>query len=101
MSTASRKATGLWASGRSLGRIPHPRTTRVTGLTNGVSYTFHVRAVNNGGWASPPSEPATATPNDVTPVPALPLLGQLLLALGLTAAGARVMHRRPRVPPVA
>ena len=35
------------------------------------------------------------------PVPALPLLGQLLLALGLTAAGARVMHRRPRVPPVA
>ena len=26
---------------------------------------------------------------------------ELLLALGLTAAGARVMHRRPRVPPVA
>ena len=178
---------------------------RVTGLTNGVSYTFHVRAVNNGGWASPPSEPATATPmdpsvpatvtlraapapaeggepvtvtatldkpapadgltvmlttggtatrdidytlssttitlaagetagtvtltvtddaeddgaetivlyaasttpaltaepltltiedNDVTPVPALPLLGQLLLALGLGAAGARVTRLR-------
>ena len=171
---------------------------RVTGLMNAVSYTFHVRAVNNGGWASQPSEPARATPEpelepfevaivgvpdvavagasyeltaqsdeaslvyawrvawggtiepddaqmvvwtapetavvawirvDATrgedgatagqsayvrvevpdpdaepepePVPALPLLGQLLLALGLTAAGARVMHRRPRVPPVA
>ena len=36
-----------------------------------------------------------------TPVPALPLLGQLLLALGLTAAGARLMHRRQRVPPEA
>ena len=38
-------------------------------------------------------------PAEPEPVPALPLLGQLLLALGLTAAGARVMHRRPRVPP--
>ena len=35
------------------------------------------------------------------PVPALPLLGQLLLALGLTAAGARLLSRRPRVPPAA
>ena len=35
------------------------------------------------------------------PVPALPLLGHLLLALGLTAAGARVLYRRPRVPPAA
>ena len=34
-------------------------------------------------------------------VPALPLLGQLLLALGLGAAGARFMHRRQRVPPEA
>ena len=173
---------------------PPPTNHRVTGLTNGVSYTFQVRAVNNR-HASPPSEPASATPEpelapfevdivgvpdvavagesyeltaqsdaeealvyawrvaygeggsveptdtqtvvwtapsgvnvawirvDATraedgatagqsayvrvdvpepePVPALPLLGQLLLALGLTAAGARVMHRRPRVPPVA
>ena len=31
-------------------------------------------------------------------MPALPLLGQLLLALGLTAAGARFMYRRPRAP---
>ena len=30
------------------------------------------------------------------PVPALPLLGQLLLALGLAGAGVRVLHRRPR-----
>ena len=29
---------------------------------------------------------------------AVPLLGQLLLARGLTGAGARVMHRRQRVP---
>ena len=35
------------------------------------------------------------------PVPALPLLGHLLLALGLTAAGARLLSRRPRVPPAA
>ena len=35
---------------------------RVTGLMNGVSYTFQVRAVNNGGWASQPSESASATP---------------------------------------
>ena len=34
-----------------------------------------------------------------TPVPTLPLLGQLLLALGLTAAGVRLMRRRQRVPP--
>ena len=32
-----------------------------------------------------------------TPAPALPLLGQLLLALGLPVAGARLMHRRQRV----
>ena len=35
------------------------------------------------------------------PVPALPLLGHLLLALGLAGAGARVLSRRPRVPPAA
>ena len=169
---------------------------RVTGLMNAVSYTFHVRAVNNGGWASSPSEPASATPvpelepfevdilgvpdvavagesyeltaqsdaeealvyawrvayggtiepddaqmvvwtapetavvawirvdatreedgatagqsayvrvelpdpDDPEPVPALPLLGHLLLALGLTGAGARLLSRRPRVPPAA
>ena len=39
----------------------------------------------------------TIEDNDVPePVPALPLLGQLLLALGLTGAGARRLSRRPR-----
>ena len=33
---------------------------------------------------------------DPEPVPALPLLGQLLLALGLAGAGARFTHRRQR-----
>ena len=40
---------------------------------------------------------STAVRVDVSePVPALPLLGQLLLALGLAAAGARLAPRRPR-----
>ena len=78
---------------------PPPTTHRVTGLTNGTSYTFQVRAVNSRE-ASPPSESARATP-EPEPVPALPLLGQLLLALGLTGAGARLLSRRPRVPPAA
>ena len=65
---------------------------RVTGLMNGVSYTFEVRAVNNR-HASPPSEAATATPAKPEPVPALPLLGQLLLALGLAGAGAMRLAR--------
>ena len=43
----------------------------------------------------------TITDNDATPVPALPLLGQLLLTLGLMGAGARRLSRRPRVPPAA
>ena len=175
---------------------PPPTDHTVTGLMNGVSYTFQVRAVNSR-HASPPSETASATPEpelepfevaivgvpdvavagesyeltaqsdeaslvyawrvawggtiepddaqmvvwtapetavvawirvDATredgatagqsvyvrvevpepepepepePVPALPLLGHLLLALGLTAAGARLLSRRPRVPPAA
>ena len=42
------------------------------------------------------ADPLTLTieDNDVTPVPALPLLGQLLLALGLAGAGARLLSRR-------
>ena len=45
--------------------------------------------------------PAPAPEEDPEPVPALPLLGQLLLALGLTGTGARLLSRRPRVPPAA
>ena len=49
------------------------------------------------------AEPLTLTieDNDVTPVPTLPLLGHLLLALGLTAAGSRWTHQRQRAPPAA
>ena len=54
---------------------------------------------------APTAAPLTLTieDNDVTPVPALPLFGQLplALALGLTGAGARRLSRRPRVPPAA
>ena len=38
---------------------------------------------------------------DGTPVPALPLIGQLLLGLGLLGGGARQLYRRHRVPPEA
>ena len=36
-----------------------------------------------------------------TPVPALPLLWQLLLGLGLLGSGARQLYRRQHVPPEA
>ena len=86
---------GAW---QIIGADPPPTDHQVTGLTNGTSYTFQVRAVNSRE-ASPPSEPARATPApepepEPEPVPALPLLGHLLLALGLTGAGARWARRR-------
>lgn len=37
---------------------------------------------------------ASATPMESQPVPALPLVGQVLLAMLLTAAGARRYRRR-------
>ena len=50
----------------------------------------------------PPGPEPVPTPGpEPVPTPALPLLGQLLLALGLAGAGARFMYRRPRVPPAA
>ena len=68
---------------------------QVTELMNGTSYTFHVRAVNNGGWASPPSESASAT-STATPVPAVPPIGLLVLALLLGAGRFVTGYRRPQ-----
>ena len=75
------------------GEESHVVTRRhsVVGLDNGTSYTFQLRAVNNR-WASPATESVSATP-EPEPVPALPLLGQLLLALGLAGAGAMRLAR--------
>ena len=73
------------------------RRHRVTGLANGTSYTFELRAVNNGGWASRPSGSASATPADEesTPVPAVPAAGLLLLAALLAAGHIGIGRFRP------
>ena len=73
------------------------RRHRVTGLANGTSYTFELRAVNNGGWASRPSGSASATPADEesTPVPAVPAAGLLLLAALLAAGHVGIGRFRP------
>lgn len=65
--TAYKAFTGgtLQATGTaSLTTSPH--TLTVSGLTNGVGYTFHVLAYN-GSVASPSSNPATATADSVAP----------------------------------
>ena len=87
---------GEWRIIRDRGEESHVRTRRhlVTGLTNGTTYTFELRAVNNGFLASPPSEPASATPEESARVPALPLIGRLALAL-LLAGGGLMLRRRP------
>ena len=72
------------------------RRHRITGLTNRTRYTFELRAVNNGGWASPPSDSASATPEKRTPVPAAPAAGLLVLA-ALLAAGRTVIGRFRRL----
>ena len=64
----------------------HVDVTREDGATAGQSAYVRVEVPD----AEPESEPE--------PVPALPLLGQLLLALGLAGAGARLLSRRSRVP---
>ena len=85
--------------------------------TSGVTYDYEtkssyaviVKADDGNGGSGTIMVTITVTDVDESPLPgpepvptpALPLLGHLLLALGLTAAGARVMYRRPRVPPVA
>ena len=73
------------------------------------SYAVIVKADDGNGGSDTIMVTITVTDVDESPspgpepvpTPALPLLGQLLLALGLTAAGARVIRRRPRVPPAA
>ena len=73
------------------------------------SYVVIVKAADGNGGSDTIMVTITVTDVDESPspgpepvpTPALPLLGHLLLALGLTAAGARVIRRRPRVPPAA
>ena len=73
------------------------------------SYAVIVKAADGNGGSDTIMVTITVTDVDESPspgpepvpTPALPLLGHLLLALGLTAAGARVIRRRPRVPPAA
>ena len=85
--------------------------------TSGVTYDYEtqssyaviVKADDDNGGSDTIMVTITVTDVDESPspgpepvpTPALPLLGHLLLALGLTAAGARVIRRRPRVPPAA
>ena len=56
-----REGDGPFGAWQIIGEDPPPTDHRVTGLMNGVSYTFQVRAVNSR-HASPPSETASATP---------------------------------------
>lgn len=53
------------ASSKSCGAVT---TCKITGLTNGKSYTFRVRAKNEVGW-SKDSNTATGTPDKVPPAP--------------------------------
>lgn len=50
--------------GKTCGSFPAIRSCTVTGLTNGTSYTFTVKAQNDGGLG-----PASGSSNAVTPVP--------------------------------
>ena len=59
---------------------PPPTAYTVTGLTNGVSYTFEVRAVNRVE-ASPPSEAARATPEPARAALAVAIVGVPEVAL--------------------
>ena len=81
------------------GEESHVATRRhsVMGLDNGASYTFQLRAVNNGGRASPASEPVSATAG-LMPVPAVPPVGLLVLALLLGAARVRRASWSARSP---
>ena len=72
------------------------RRHRISGLTNGTRYTVQVRAVNNDGGASDPSEPASATPMESQPVPAVPPIGLLALAMLLVATRMVAAARKPQ-----
>ena len=85
--------------------------------TSGVTYDYEtqssyaviVKADDGNGGSDTIMVTITVTDVDESPspgpepvpTPALPLFGQLLLALGLAGAGARFIYRRPRVPPAA
>ena len=62
---------------------------------------IHVDVTREDGATAGQSAYVRVEVPEPEPVPALPLLGHLLLALGLTGAGARLLSRRPRVPPAA
>ena len=64
----------------------------------GAGYASFTFTVNDGTDDSASAYTLTIdiAPAAPEPVPALPLLGHLLLALGLAGAGVRVLHRRQR-----
>ena len=64
-------------------------------LATGETKTATVRIVDTNGAELGDIDTLTVTVNGSTDVPALPLVGLLLQALLLTAAGAR-LHRRRR-----
>ena len=70
-------------------------STAITDLMAGTAYQVQVRALNRetpSDWS--PSGTGSTEPPEPEPVPALPLLGQLLLALGLLGMGRRVLRSR-------
>jgi hypothetical protein len=66
----------------------------VSGLSNGIAYTFTVTATNSAGTG--PASPASSavTPQVPVAVPALTDLAKLSLALLMLAAGVRRLRRR-------
>ena len=70
-------------------------TSRITDLTNGVTYQFEVQAVNSGGTVVGASHPVTATPAGLPGVPPhfMPSAGDGQVVLGWEAAannGSRI-----------
>ena len=67
-------------------------------LTDNQTRTATVTIVDAGGADIGDRDTLTVTVRGSTAVPALPLVGQLLLALALLAAGARLRSRRQAAP---